>query len=811
MNIIYDFLPEHILNALGWTVLHSLWQAFLIALLLAAYLLVWQKTDARRRYLAGCVAMGSTLLFSIITFFVLLENGDAGSILVSEVVSAEGEVPGHYFIENDPLAFAGYFNENMPLIVAAWLMGMVFFLLKTLGGLLYIQRLKTRHLSDVPRQWQAALSSLQASLGISSKIKIAASALVKVPMVVGWLRPVVLMPVAAINNLTTAQVEAVLAHELAHIARYDYLVNILQAAVEAMFYFNPAVWWISSRIRTERENCCDDLAVATCGNSVAYAKALVSLQEMHQARPILALSFSKNKNQLLTRIQRILQSPDKKSNAMEKISATVLLLAAVVLLSLQAQSSFKNSTEIGKDSFLNSEPSPKLMPHDTIPDDLKLHGDENIVITKKNGDVIKMKLDNGQIKDVRVNGEQVPEEEFAAYDLQRLSPDEVATIDVSKNNNGDIGEYPPGNIRINKSIDGEGVELKLKDGKVTYLEIDGEVIDEADYPNHEALIDDLVNNIPPPPPAPPIPPMPVFPGHGHTPVAPAPPSAVPAPPAPPVPPARTRTITTEKNGKGMTIIIENGTGEEPVEIEIENHRKGDVIINGNEIKGLKDGDRTVIKEKIEGDGTNRFFYDEANDRTFWFPNNPEIADIPFPEVPAPEIADIFERNNAFVFPDNDEELAQRYHELLAKREAKNQELFERLELKQAQQKEYSEKLMRELRENQENLFNKQMQRAEELQLERKQLLEELKQRKKQNLFENDQRMLLRDKQLLELNEKLLAEQKAVEELMSKRDFETLAKRLKQMKELQEEVNRLDYNTSLLRYKEALINDYENAQ
>lgn len=782
MNIIYEFLPENILNALGWTVLHSLWQAFLAALLLAAYLLVWQKTDARRRYLAGCLAMGSTLLFSLITFFIVLGNGETGSTLGAEVLSDDGEMLGHYFIESSPTAFMDYFNENMPLIVTAWLMGMVFFLLKTLGGLLYIQRLKTRHLSSIPKQWQATMNNLQASLGISQKIKIAASALVKVPMVVGWLKPIVLMPLAAINHLTTEQVEAILAHELAHIARYDYLVNILQAVVEAIFYFNPAVWWISACIRTERENCCDDLAVVTCGgNSLAYAKALVSLQEMQQVQPMLALSFSKNKNQLLLRIQRILQSPDKKSNAMEKISATVLLLAALILLSVQAQSSFSNPSNMEEDAFLNNEFTPEYVPIDTLPQKFRTSKDGNLVITKKNGDVIEMELDNGEIKNVKVNGEPVPEEDFAQYDPDNLPAEEIATVNISRGNRAKEDHFPKGNFHFNSNENGEDMEVRVKDGKIKYLRIDGEEIDEADYADYEDMVEELVNDLPAPPPIPPMPPVPSV-----APVAPLAPRSpmTPMPPMPPAPPAqRTRTITTEKNGQGMTIIIENDNGEEPIEIEIDNHRKGNVTINGNEIKGLKDGDRTVIRQNIEGED-DHVFYDEQRGRVFWFPNDSEKM--------------------GFAFPEADQEQVLRFQELLALKENQRQELFGRLSEKEIEQLEHSRKLVEQLHEQQ-------LERAEMLHFDRDQLLAELEKRKQERFFENDQQKLQKELRLKELHQKMKAEQMAVEELMSKSNKEALAKHLKEMEKLRGEVDRLHEQAKVYQLRSPLYDEYRGAQ
>ncbi len=468
MDFINQFLPENILNALGWTVVHSLWQAFIIALLLSAYLLA-TKAGARQRYFAGFVALGATLLSATATFLILFNQ--TGIDASPEIWPADGQLPGRYFIENTPSGFQGWFDGNMPFIVTMWFMGMAFFILKMLGGLLYIQRLKTKHLMALPDHWQSLMHKIQRELGITKTIALKASALVKAPMVVGWLKPIVLMPIAAINNLSTQQVEAILAHELSHIARHDFVLNILQSTVEALFYFNPAVWWISARIRTERENCCDDMAVALCGNSIAYAKALVSLQEMHQARPVLALSFSKNKNQLLLRIQRILQSPDKKSNVMEKITATVLLLAAFIMLSMQTQSSFPSASEMEDNPIFSPEILPEPMAVDTLPDKVPSKADGNIRILKKNGDIIEMELRNGEVKNVKLNGEQVPNEEIAQYGLDKLPPDEIATINISKTNNGS-GQYPQDDTHTNKRVGGEGV-----DGNIRIVKKNGDIIE----------------------------------------------------------------------------------------------------------------------------------------------------------------------------------------------------------------------------------------------------------------------------------------------------------------------------------------------
>jgi bla regulator protein blaR1 len=539
MEFIHQFLPEHILQALGWTVLHSLWQAFAVALLLAAYLLAWQKTDARKRYAAGNLALGSTLLLAIATFVFYLKKAEAEPELAGEIWSEDGELISRYFYEGSYSFFSDYFTPHMPLIVMVWGIGLVFFMLKMMGGLLYIQQLKTRMISPLSAEWQEHFAQLSIELGIRRPVQLLESALAKTPMALGWLKPVVLLPIGAVNHLTPAQVEAILAHELAHVLRQDYLLNLLQSLVEMLFYFNPAVWWISAHVRTERENCCDDIAVRHCGNSLAYAKALVSLQELQMTAPALAMSFSKNKNQLLHRIKRILQPSQNKSNVMEKLSATLLLTVAVVLLSVQANTPFGNFiTKVVSNEMPAMEAADAPLPYEM----------------------------------------EYPEEEADTI------PDE----------NRDA--------HIHFNTDDEDIEFKMKDDEITFLKIDGKVIPPDNYGEYEAHVRDIMANVPEPPEAPEAPDFPEMP---EMPEPPMPPSfeRFPAPAAPPAPPAPgTRKITTQKDRNGTTFIIETQDGAEPVEITVKDGKKGTIIVNGQEITGLKKGDKTIIMQDVPGNG-----------------------------------------------------------------------------------------------------------------------------------------------------------------------------------------------------------------
>src|SRR5207247_9522060 len=158
-------------------------------------------------------------------------------------------------------------------------------------------------------------------------VRILESALVQVPTVIGWMRPVVLIPASALAGLTPRQLEAVIAHELAHIRRYDYLVNLLQTAVEILLFYHPAVWWVSREIRQEREHCCDDVAVEVCGDALTYARALAEIEALRNIRPQLAMAA--DGGSLLARIERIIGSSPRRSEPTASWITGAIVIATV--------------------------------------------------------------------------------------------------------------------------------------------------------------------------------------------------------------------------------------------------------------------------------------------------------------------------------------------------------------------------------------------------------------------------------------------------------------------------------------------------
>jgi hypothetical protein len=215
------------------------------------------------------------------------------------------------------------------MLVTVWLTGVAVLTLRLFSGWIWVQRMKSHDAQPVHDGLEAMGRRLMRRLHIFRAVRFLQSKRVDVPTVIGWLRPVVLLPVSTLAGLTPRQVEAILAHELAHIRRHDYLVNLLQTVVETLLFYHPAVWWLSHRIRVERENCCDDLAVSLCGDPVEYAAALAELEGLRASNGELALAASGGS--LLQRIKRVLGAPSHAGRAPGWLAAGVALLVAGVL------------------------------------------------------------------------------------------------------------------------------------------------------------------------------------------------------------------------------------------------------------------------------------------------------------------------------------------------------------------------------------------------------------------------------------------------------------------------------------------------
>ena len=319
---------------LAWTLLHFLWQGVLIAAVYAST----RKWIARSagpdtRYALACAALAVMAVAPLITWSLM--NPTAA---ISVPVFAPHAAAASTFtrdVTTTPALLSGVPRtlpqQLLPWVVAIWLAGAMVFWLRLLSGWIRTVRLRSRLVRPAPGEWQQALDRLKVSIRISRPVRLLISSLVQAPAVVGWLRPVVLVPVGALTGLPPRQVEALLLHELAHIRRHDYFVNILQSVVETLLFYHPAVWWISGHIRAERELCCDDVAVSITGDVLTYARALAQLESDRPAH--FRAATASTGGSLAHRVARLLgqSRPASRTFSGPGIIAAALLLAITAL------------------------------------------------------------------------------------------------------------------------------------------------------------------------------------------------------------------------------------------------------------------------------------------------------------------------------------------------------------------------------------------------------------------------------------------------------------------------------------------------
>ncbi len=325
-----SYLNSPLTVALGWTLIHALWQCAAVAAVAWTGFRVLRNRGAQARYLLGCLALGVMLALPVATLFGLWEGPSAGA------TGSSGTEPAILLVRSlEPLEQTGL-RPWLPWVIAAWTAGVFVMTLRLAGGWLWIQRLRWVQTEPTELRWQASLTRLARQLGIRRSLRLMQSGAVEVPMVLGWLRPVILVPVALFTAMEPRALEAILVHELAHIRRHDYFVNLLQSAVEILLFFHPAVWWLSAQVRAERENCCDDTAIALCGNPLFYARALAALEDLRPAlQPNPSLALAATGGTLMHRIRRILAPKLPPSHA-----ARAGLVAALAVSVLGAASTF---------------------------------------------------------------------------------------------------------------------------------------------------------------------------------------------------------------------------------------------------------------------------------------------------------------------------------------------------------------------------------------------------------------------------------------------------------------------------------------
>ena len=328
---IINITSEEWLNAIGITLFHSLWIGIFLSVLAAVIILATRKTNAAFRYqlLAGSLCLFVVAMGYMFYFTLSQEHKLTNQILqpTNQLVHADGAAENatkSFLVSSKIDDLMSIWTSYSTQIVLIWFLIILAKSVHLILGLNTVFYLKINKIFDAGKFWKEKLNSLADHLGIHQKIEILQSGIAKVPMVVGHLKPVILIPLGLLNSLSMTEVEAILCHELAHIKRRDYLVNVLQSFIEIIFFFNPAVLWVSKLIKEERENCCDDLALTQVSDRKVYVKALLSCQEFQAATPDFAMALT-GKSQLVNRVSRMLFNTKSTLNKMEKTVLTLVM------------------------------------------------------------------------------------------------------------------------------------------------------------------------------------------------------------------------------------------------------------------------------------------------------------------------------------------------------------------------------------------------------------------------------------------------------------------------------------------------------
>ena len=374
MNSLLAFawpFSETVVERLGWTLVHSLWQFVLVALLSGVAVRAMRRTSSTLRYFVLVTAMIVSVAAPIATWLLMPRDvpttlaspaanaseqhlGDAtdprtGVRLASDgLLTSDGKrqspAPDSAASETQPVVLAPESSWLVRIktairpwlawIVAGWSLGVVVCSARPLLGWHTLRRLKRVGVSPVPDDVFAALHRVSERLGLRrGAVRLLQSTLAQVPIVVGYFRPVILLPVSLVTSIPAAQLEAILAHELAHVRRHDFVVNLLQTLVETLFFYHPAVWWLSRQIRVEREHCCDDLVVKLLDNRVEYGRALVAIEQQRGKREKSVLALGAADGSLLSRVRRIVGSNSERT-ASAQVERWPAALLGIVLLSM---------------------------------------------------------------------------------------------------------------------------------------------------------------------------------------------------------------------------------------------------------------------------------------------------------------------------------------------------------------------------------------------------------------------------------------------------------------------------------------------
>ena len=369
---IFDRMENREIVALGWTLLHFCWQGTLLGILYAVADRITLRAQTRVRYGIALTTLALMPIAAIATFVEqqrlvapqsemgqLITASQLGSIHTTVVTQMQFAAP---LVEQSEIWIAWNADRLLPWIDGLWFGGVFLLALRSFGGWLKLERIRKGAVIPVPPELELSFHRMKQRLKIGHTAALYLSEHVISPLAMGVWRTAVILPAAAVTQLSPEQIEAIFAHELAHIRRWDYLCNLMQVAVECLLFFHPAVWWISRRTRDLREVCCDEVATRSCVDPIVYAETLLRLEEQRVDTSRLATAFQGRGGSLLNRVRQVLGEQIIMES--KPMSGMRLAIASAVIMALligprvaEALKGNGNSSAASTNSVVNITPS----------------------------------------------------------------------------------------------------------------------------------------------------------------------------------------------------------------------------------------------------------------------------------------------------------------------------------------------------------------------------------------------------------------------------------------------------------------------
>ncbi len=417
LRFIQNIVTNKMAHALLWTLVHSLWQGIFIALVAALLVNSTKNSVALVRYKLLGYLLCSFVIINVATFCYEINLPGNSNINVQTInhasanyiVSTVNYNPFKNFFTKAIMFLQVYKN----VIVVMWMMVVVFKCINMLTGLRTVYRLKRNKVFDAGEFWNKRLKELATNIGIKKPVILLKSAIAEIPMMAGHFKPVILFPAAAFTSLPPEDIEAILLHELAHIRRNDYFLNMLQNFAEIIFFFNPAVLWLSSLVKEERENCCDDVALNQTKNKKQFIHALIAFKD-HEAAIQHASFFSGKKYYLLNRLKRIITNNNKTLNSMEKTflaAGIIITVFTTVAFTKIKQPLFTNANHVIQQAKSGLFEDKKDTTEPTI---VNNNESKTVISNSINGKHYKLIETNGRTE-LYVDDVKIPEDKISDY------------------------------------------------------------------------------------------------------------------------------------------------------------------------------------------------------------------------------------------------------------------------------------------------------------------------------------------------------------------------------------------------------------